>query len=120
MIHELRRTERSPLRTRVRLLGGDACIDGELIDISTGGIALLIAPELDASIGFRKTWLCRIDSADLPDATEFLVKVLRKRMRGYRLELACEIAAIDDRALAFIKAYRTLAKARARSLMAVH
>lgn len=120
MIRDLRRTERSPLRAKVQLLGGNARIDGELIDISTGGVALAVSPEVDRSIGLRKTWLCRIDSADLPDATAFLVKVLRKRKSGARLELACQVAAINDQALAFIKAYRALAKARAKALQAVH
>lgn len=116
MIHNLRTSERLPLSGKVELLSGGSRVCGRLVDISLGGIAIAIAPEMQPSIAARHIWLCRIESNDLPASAAFLVKVLREKTHGYKVELGCRIASISEKSLAFVRAYRALARARDKRL----
>lgn len=117
MIHNLRKSERFPLMGEIELMSGPKTVSGELIDVSTGGVAFTILPErLDPTMP-RRAWLCRIESRDLPAPAVFMARVLRSQMRGYRIELACQIVAISEKSLSCVRAYRALVKARDRNLL---
>lgn len=113
MLHNLRREERYPITGEAKLSAGGFTLAGEIVDISLGGIALRLDQEAALQLNGRKTWRCHVESPDLPAAVEFLVSVVRHRPWLGGLGLGCLITAIDERPLVFLKAYRSLAIARA-------
>lgn len=113
MLHNLRREDRYPMSGEVRLSAGGLSVAGEVVDISLNGIALRVDEAGAERLDGRKTWRCRVDSPDLPATAEFLVRVVRLRPTLGGLGLGCMITAIDERPLVFLKAYRSLAVARA-------
>ena len=114
MLHDLRRSKRYALAGTATLYSGGQTITGLVVDISAGGVALQVEPENCPIVpSFRKTWLCRIDSPDLPAPLEFLVKVVRRANWREGSGIGCTITAINERDALVLKAYRALAIARA-------
>lgn len=113
MLHNLRREDRYPIAGEAKLSAGGFTVAGEIVDISLNGIALRLDQEAALQLDGRKTWRCHVESRDLPAAAEFLVRVVRQQVWLGGMSLGCLITAIDERPLVFLKAYRTLAIARA-------
>lgn len=112
-----RKAERFSMLGNVHLTSGDKRLVGRVLNISTGGMALVIALEAQAVFSPRKTWMCRVYSADLPAPAEFLAKVVRSKTSDrYGFEIACQITAINEQSLGFIKAYQALMRARSKSV----
>lgn len=113
MLHNLRREDRYPIAGEAWLSAGGFTVAGEVVDISLNGIALRVDEDGAQRLDGRKTWRCRVESRDLPATVDFLVCVVRQRAWLGGLGLGCMITAIDERPLVFLRAYRTLAVARA-------
>jgi hypothetical protein len=116
MIHNLRKAERFPLSGEIELMSGANSLGGQLVDVSTDGVAFTILPETVEQTMPKRIWLCRIYSNDLPGPAVFMARVLRTQTRGYRVELACQIVAISEKSLSCVRAYRALVKARERNM----
>lgn len=116
MLHNLRHDDRYPLAGEASLSAAGHTVTGEIVDISLGGIALRLDRAAALQLNGQKTWRCHVDSPDLPAAIEFLVRVIRQRTWLGGMGIACMITAIDERPLVFLKAYRSLAIARAHPL----
>lgn len=116
MLHNLRREDRYPIVGEARLSAGGRSLAGEIVDISLNGIALRLDQEAALQLNGRKTWRCQVESSDLPATVEFLVCVVRQRTWLGGMGIGCLITAIDERPLVFLKAYRSLAIARATPL----
>lgn len=117
MLHNLRREDRYPLAGEARLSAGGHSLAGEIVDISLNGIALRLDQAAALQLNGRKTWRCQVESVDLPAPVEFLVRVVRQRVWLGGMGLGCLITAIDERPLVFLKAYRSLAVARANPVV---
>lgn len=118
MRHDLRISERLPLAGMAELIAGDSRLAGEIVDISPKGIAFTVHRHDLERIGLGRTWLCRVVSGDLPAPVEFLVKAVRRKQRGFGVEVGCSITVIDVKPLGLINAFRALYKARAAALQA--
>ena len=114
MLHNVRKHERYPLWGSATLSAGGRVIHGQVANISASGIAIRIDDDHEGLPGSRKTWLCRVDSPDLPDTLEFLVKVVRKAVWLHGYGVGCTITVINERDAALLKAYRALAMARTK------
>ncbi|MBI2308015.1 MAG: PilZ domain-containing protein [Rhodocyclales bacterium] len=113
MRHDLRRAERLPLAGMAELIAGDRRLAGNIIDISPKGIAVAVHRDDIARLTPRQTWMCRVVAADLPAPVQFLVRAVRRKERGFGVEVGCEITVIDVKPLGLINAFRALYKARA-------
>lgn len=117
MLHNLRRESRYPMAGEVTLLAGDAAITGEVVDISLHGIAVRLEAADEVAFNAYRIWRCHIESPDLPAPVDCMVRVIRRRVWHGGLGVGCEITEIDARPLVLLKAYRTLAGARATPLV---
>ena len=113
MRHNLRTAERLPLEGIAELIAGEVRLAGSIIDISPKGIAVAVHRDDVAHLTPRQTWLCRVVAADLPAPVQFLVRAVRRKERGFGVEVGCEITVIDVKPLGLINAFRALYKARA-------
>ncbi|HEX5804570.1 MAG TPA: PilZ domain-containing protein [Azospira sp.] len=118
MRHDLRKTERLPLAGMAALIAGDVQLAGQIVDISPKGIALTVHKDDLPRLDLARTWLCRVVSTDLPAPVEFLVRAVRRKQRGFGVEIGCAITVIDVKPLGLINAFRALYKARAAALQA--
>ncbi len=116
MLHNYRKSRRFPISGNAKLIAGNREVTGRIVDISALGVALAIDDGDENLLNGRKTWLCRIESEDLPVPIEFLVRVVRKNVWRHGLGLGCEIAEIDRQPFVVLKAYRALALSRANPL----
>jgi len=117
MLHNYRRSKRFPITGKATLTAGSKAITGRIVDISALGVALAVDDADETTLSGRKTWLCRIESDDLPAPVDFLVRVVRKNVWRHGLGLGCEITEIDNQPLVVLKAYRALALSRATPLI---
>lgn len=115
MRHDLRKAERLPLAGMAELIAGELRLAGNIIDISPKGIGLAVHRDDVQHLTPRQTWLCRVVAADLPAPVEFLVRAVRRKERGFGVEVGCAITVIDVKPLGLINAFRALYKARAAS-----
>ena len=112
MLHNYRKSKRFPITGQATLIAGNKAITGRIVDISALGVALAVDDADETTLNGRKTWLCRIESEDLPASIDFLVRVVRKNVWRHGLGLGCEITEIDNQPLVVLKAYRALALSR--------
>lgn len=112
MRHDLRRAERLPLAGMAELIAGDTRLAGDILDISPRGIGLAVHRVDIDHLTPHRTWLCRVVAADLAAPLEFLVRAVRRKQRGFGIEVGCEITVIDVKPLGLLHAFRALYKAR--------
>ncbi|HEX5803204.1 MAG TPA: PilZ domain-containing protein [Azospira sp.] len=103
MLNEQRNGRRYAMHGMVALVGQDQSMVGHVADISTSGIALTLHDERNGFADIRKTWLCRVVSPELPEALEFVARIVRPRTTGHGYGLACKIAEISDSNLALLE-----------------
>lgn len=106
MLNEQRNGERYPMHGMVALVGKDQSVVGHVADISKSGIALTLHGERNGFSDVSKTWLCRVLSPELPEALEFVARIVRPRPTRLGYGVACKIAEITDSNRALLDSFQ--------------
>ena len=112
-----RRTmERYRIAGSATLISAEERIRGHIFDLSMNGLGFLIDEPVPEAVTTGSSWLCLIESKDLPRPIECFIKIVRLRCWSGGSEVGCVILMIDQSSKRCLKAFRGLAKSRSWSV----
>ncbi len=110
-MRERRQAPRTDLDGQVTLTLGDEVFDFPAADISVSGVGVLVDADLLGIRPLGECGICRIESAELGQAVEAYVSVMRVRRLGERRLLGLRFESISDEELALLREFRRQGRA---------